>query len=468
MGGNVVLLTIDCLRADRLSCEAFGRTTTPFLGRLASEAVVFSNAFATGPRTAESFPGILTSTFPLMYSSGYALTDRRTSIAEVLFGSGYTTAAFHSNPYLSTNYGYDKGFAVFWDSLEMASPVSSLGHRLSLCLKKETPLYRFLRRLSALWHTSRMVEPFVRAETLNAKSIQWLEYAPDAFFLWLHYMDPHYPYLPGKAYLRRFREPPPSRRTLQRLMVKMAESHDTISEQERLLLGDLYDAEVRYADEQIGHLQAQLQALGLYEDSLIVVTADHGEEFGEHGAYSHATWASEVKDGRVSVKLHDELLHVPLLVRFPGGQHAGQQVDELVSLLDLAPTILDWAGIQQPEEWCGQSLLPLVRQKKAGRPFVLSEYLVHNRGFRGPVIACRTKEWKYIHEGVFGRHELYDLRNDPQELRNVIATQPDRAAELQTHVAEHTKLLEETDAEPTQVDLDEEVVERLRSLGYVE
>lgn len=467
---NVLLITIDCLRSDHAGFMGYGRPTTPNLDRLAAEALSCTEAFATGPRTAESFPGIIASAYALMHGSGYALTEHHTTLPEVLRGSGYNTAAFHSNPYLSTNYGYERGFATFWDSLEKASGASKASHRANIMRKidRHSSLYRWARRLGTLGQILGRSEPFVRARVLNEQVTRWLADQPSPFFLWLHYMDPHYPYLPEDEHLRLFRQGGLPRWKLAGLFSRMLEEPGSIGGPERQLLVDLYDAEVRAMDAAIGQLLAHLRKRDLYDDLLIMVTADHGEEFGEHGEFSHATWASEVREGRVETKLHDELLHVPLLLRFPGRQHAGERLEGLVSLVDAAPTILDVVGVEPPHGWCGQSLLPAVSGNGQGRPFVFSEYLVHNRGFKGPVIACRTEGWKYIHEGVFGRHELHDLENDPQEQHNVVHLRPNIRDQLASYVARHQELLAETDGAAVEVTVDEEVLDRLRGLGYLE
>lgn len=466
---NVLLITIDCLRADHAGFMGYDRPTTPNLDRLAAEALLCTNAFATGPRTAESFPGIIASAYALMYGGGYALTEHHITLAEVLNSAGYDTAAFHSNPYLSTNYGYDRGFATFWDSLEKTSGMSRASHRANMLRKinRHSALYRWARRLGTLGQTVGRSQPFVRAGVLNGKVTRWLTSDPSPFFLWLHYMDPHYPYLPEDEHLRLFSGGSLPRWRMASVFSRMLEEPASVRGPERQLLIDLYDAEVRSMDAAIGQLLAHLRERRLYDDLLIVVTADHGEEFGEHGEFSHATWASEVQDGRVQPKLHDELLHVPLLLRFPRGEHAGERLDGLVSLVDVAPTILEVAGLEPPDRWCGQGFLPAMLENGQGRPFVFSEYLVHNRGLKGPVIACRTEAWKYIHEGVFGRHELYDLENDSQEQQNVVELQPDMRDQLALHVGRHQELLEGTDGTAAEITVDDEVADRLRGLGYL-
>jgi len=280
-------------------------------------------------------------------------------------------------------------------------------------------------------------------------------------------MDPHYPYLPLDDHFRLFAGRRLPRFRLGGLFAKMLENPAAMSPAERQLLVDLYDAEIHAMDASIGRLLDHLAAEGLYDDLCVVVTADHGEEFGDHGEFSHATWASEVRDGRVVTKLHDELIHVPLLIRLPGAQRAGTFVEGLVSLLDVAPTIAAFQGIGPPEGWCGRSLLPLLDGEGQTWPFIFSEYQVYNRGFRGPVITCRTENWKYIHEGVFGQHELYDLDGDPREHQNLVDQRPDVRDRLASHVAEHLRHLEETGGPPTQVEVDEELAGRLRALGYI-
>jgi arylsulfatase A-like enzyme len=469
MSQNVLLITIDCLRADHAGFMGYGRPATPNLDRLAAECVTFRRAFATGPRTAESFPGILASAYPLLHGAGYALTDRHTTLSERLQRSRYRTAAFHSNPYLSTNYGYHRGFDTFWDSLDAVSQASKVGQRVNAVRKidRHSFLYQLARRLGFLWQSFGRSQPFVRAELLNQRVTRWLAGRPHPFFLWLHYMDPHYPYLPPDEHFRLFAGGPLPRFRLGGLFAKMLEDPAALGPAGRGTLIDLYDAEIHAMDAAIGRLLDHLVAEGLYDDLLLVVTADHGEEFGEHGEFSHATWASEVRDGRVVTKLHDELIHVPLLIRLPGAQYAGTQVEGLVSLLDVAPTIAASLGIEPPEGWWGRSLLPLLTGEGQARPFVFSEYQVHNRGFRGPVIACRTENWKYIHEGVFGQHELYDLNGDPGEGHNLFGRQPDVRDRLAAHVAEHLRHLEEAGGLPTEVEVDEELADRLRALGYI-
>lgn len=472
---TVLLITIDCLRADHVGFMGYQRPTTPNLDRLAKEAVVFTKVFATGPRTPESFPGILTSTYPLMHDGACRLTDRHTSIAEVLRKNGYVTGAVHSNPFLSRECGYDRGFTVFDDSTPRLSQVYQLGQRAGTLFTEETrvyrwfrALYRWLRKKAIHRDLDKRAEPYLDSEWINKRAMKHMAESTGKSFFWLHYMDPHLPYLPHESALRLFRDNIPSRAESQSLMSRVRWSPDSLSRSERQLLLDSYDAEIRVVDHHIGELLDHLQAIGLYDQLLIVVTADHGEEFGEHGGFSHATWATDTKDGRSVVKLYDELLHVPLLVRLPEHRWAGLRCSHLTSLVDLAPTILDILSLDRPAGWVGRSLLPVVDEEEPGRYFVLSEYMVKRADSRAPLVACRTEKWKYIHEGVFGRHELYELQDDPQERINLIRNRTDVAEDLASIVSKHILSFDHAELQGSDDDLPGELVERLRALGYLE
>jgi arylsulfatase A-like enzyme len=470
MKHNILLITIDCLRADHTSFMGYHRTTTPNLDQLSKEAVLFTKTFATGPRTPESFKSLHTSTYPLMYGGGMSLSEHHITLAELLHQNDYETVAFHSNPHISANFGYDKGFKIFWDSTEEIPLISKLGHQLGTYLKKDTVLYRLFRRFGMFAKTYVNASPYANAGTIGNKTKIWLENATEPFFLWVHYMDPHYPYLPSDNYLKLFRETHVSKQTINKLLVKMLEAPEEISEAERQILIDLYDAEIRFTDESIGKLFAYLKNTGLYDNLLIIISADHGDEFKEHGDFSHATWAFKVINNKISVKLYNELLHVPLLIRFPQ-QHIGTKIEGLVSLIDLPPTIADIQDIDLPDNWCGESLVPMIDDGELREnSIVFSEYRVEDNGWAGPVIACMTRDWKYIYDGVFGRDELYNLYDDPGEQNNLIESCPDEMEELRKYVLDHIQLLKESQSatENIKVEVDDRLIQRLRDLGYLE
>jgi len=471
---SVILITVDSLRVDHLGFMGYDRPTSPNLDRLAEESVVFTNVFATGPRTPESFPGILASADPLMYGGEFGLNDRHTPLAKVLSDAGYVTGGFHSNPYLSANFHYQRGFDTFHDPSDYAvHPRFAPAYRALKRLGNVAPFHLVRNLYRAIWsfrvrHDQKW-EPFRRARAINRQVMAWLRRNTQSFFVWLHYMDPHLPYLPDEDRLRHFRESIPPKDEFRELMSRVRDdpdSLDSLTAEELNLCVDLYDAEIRSTDEWIGKLLARLEDQRLFDDSLLIVTADHGEEFGDHGSLSHGKRISTPQDGRAQIKLYDELIHVPMIIRFPQGKGAKREVDSLISLMDLPATIVDLLGAEQPENWLGKSFLPTILSGQSIRNHVFSGYQVHYEGRSAPIVSCRTKSWKYIHDGAFSQHELYHLTEDPGERKNVIRRYKQRAAGLQARVLDNLANFPQTVVE-VRTELDETLRTRLRSLGYM-
>jgi arylsulfatase len=317
---NVLLITIDCLRPDHVSVYGYERPTTPHLDDLANEGVRFTQAISQGPCTRVSFAAMFSSTYPAMFGGFLRLSPQRTVLAEILREAGYCTVALGSNPYLSPIYGYDKGFEIFDGSL--VPWIQSRQHRL-------------LKYLNRFFIVARRLLPYLPASALTAKAVRFLRHHSPArpWFLWLHYMDVHDPYRPPRRHAARFRSARRPELSNRALWQKALSQPGEISENERQHLVDLYDAEINFADEQIGRLLAHLRRQGWLDSTLIIVTADHGEAFGEHGKFSHR------------FELYDELLRVPLIMRLPARLPAGQVVTSQVRLLDLVPTVLDLLNI---------------------------------------------------------------------------------------------------------------------------
>ena len=426
---NVVLLTVDSLRAD---CVEAG--LTPSLARFAGEAVVFASAFSQGPYTNMSMPSLFTGRYPsqlvpLEVQGIYGVSVRGApTLATLLAAAGYHTLGFHSNPFLSRVFGFDSGFAEFYDDLLLDG--ARVPARWKLLLNRAHRLGR--------------ATPYLPAAALNRVVMAGLERAREPFFLWVHYMDPHGPYAAGGwGLLGKLRA--------ERLWRKATRRPEEISGSEHDELWAGYRQRIAYLDKHLGTLFAEFTRRGLWEKSLVVVTADHGDEFGEHGGYTHTH------------KLYDELIHVPLVVRAPGA--ASRRVEEVVELVQVVPTVLGETGVPLPEGLAGDSLEPRRAEAPAGsRGASLSEAeLIPN------YIGClRENNWKFIGEERSGREELYELGADPSERRNVIAAHPQVADRLRekwferrrggVHAARAQKLSA----------ADEALVEaRLRDLGYL-
>jgi len=246
----------------------------------------------------------------------------------------------------------------------------------------------------------------------------------------------------------------------------MVEDPTLILEEEIDTLIDLYNAEIRHVDESVGVLLDELERLEIADDSLIVITSDHGEEFGEHGDFSHTTTVSSQR----SVKLYDELLRVPLIIYNPRLSGHQSRVDTLVSLMDLAPTIVDMVGIEKPEGWLGESLLPLILgHKQEGAAGVISEYeyKLQPEGKRIVHASYRIERWKFTFDGRGEEHKLFDLQKDPRELKNLYESEREMAAELEAKVREHLWRVSMTGEALEEADVEEEVMDRLRGLGYL-
>jgi len=406
---NIILITIDALRYDHLGCYGYHRDTSPSIDALATRGVKFLQAISNGGKTPQAFPSILASAFPPFEQSWIRpLSPSNVMLAEVLKEAGYQTAAFHSNPFLSQFCGYNRGFDTFEDTLRDVSP-RGIRLRLRQWFPLDTPVGRIRvkvgKMLGPVIHRV-AGKAIVNASEMTAKATSWLEGNQGKFFLWLHYMDVHAPYLPASKYVRYFCDRPVSRREMHTLRYRMVSKPGQLSPSGVETLICLYDAEIRYADEAIGVL---LRKLGNYaSNTVIIVTADHGEEFGEHGKFSHQT-------------VYEGTLRVPLIITGPGTK-GGTLVEQQISLIDLAPTILDIAGLDSPRSFHGKSLLSLIEGKEGNEVGTIST--ITDPRVRELSIAYRVPGWKYIHieslDGSGGvREEVYDLVSDPGETRNL-------------------------------------------------
>jgi len=454
---NVVMITLDSLRPDHLGLYGYKKKTSPALDQLGSEGVVFTEAISNGSHTAISFPAILTSTYGSMYDGYGYLSKERTPIAEVLSKEGYSTAAFHSNPYLSAAYNYDRGFEVFYDWIRNDFSVSrfkTLDKLVDLARERIEIRNMLLFMLKLYSWIQPYKIPYEKAEVITQKAIGWLRECSDRFFIWIHYMDTHWPWIPPRGY---FPNGSVSNEEASRLWWKMLIDSSSLSDEELRKLVGLYDGQIRYLDHTMGTFFDELGKMGLYDNSLVVVTSDHGEEFKEHGDLGHH-----------SLKLYEELLRVPLVMKFSKGLYGGSVVNDLVSLLDVAPTIVDWLGIDRPKKWVGSSLLPTLVDKRRGKmKAVISEGNIkqgHN------IVSYRSKRWKFILDERRRKEELYDLQKDPKETKNLAKMMPRKAKELEAKIAEHLNLVSgavETPVPSPKTEDEKLIRERLKALGYI-
>lgn len=465
---NILLLTIDTLRADMLRRSP---TLTPQLDQFAQRSFYFTQAITGGSWTQAAFPVLLTSTYASMYGGCLgALGAERPSPISALAAAGYRTAAFSTSPLLSRTYGYDRGFQHFADLQTGESDPALRQIRGGQWLLRQ-PLTHSLARLvgqklapgrlyqSAAELNEHLFAWFAKMETaattspLDKQPCDKLREQP--FFVWAHYMDVHWPY-----HLDTMLQKPGDVAQVWRDLAHLYEvnfGNGTMTPAQRRHYIQLYEQAVQYTDQQVGRLLEYVAQSSWGANTIVVIVADHGEEFMERRHWGH-----------VEINLYDEIIKVPLIIHVPGGP-TGRQISRQVRLLDVMPTLLALGQCPRPDHMLGESLVPLWN----GRETDYQSTIAISERWRedSHIVAVRTEEFKYIWDSRQpDQPALYDLQVDPGEKRNVSTEYPAITKRLHAHVAERVAQMEATrpaaaGAEPV---LDEEFLDRLRGLGYVE
>jgi arylsulfatase A-like enzyme len=453
---NLVLVTVDCLRADHVGWMGYSRPTTPFLDSLATGSVTFENAIVGGAPTFYSLPSLLASRSPLALGRDVVgLAPGEPSLVSVLKQAGYRTAAFNAgNPYLSARFGYAQGFDHFEDFLqtdalaeqtEGSKPartpwnerVGRVARQLKLGDLYDELYFQYMIRLRNRGPVSfDLLRRFPAADILVGRAKQWLESSTAPFFLWLHCMDPHGPYYPAVEALRvmgdeklgpahaRYVNHYWNRRELN--AARLCKYRDTIVR--------LYDAGIRWVDTQMARLVHSLENAGLWENCVFVFTADHGEEFLDHASRFHSQWTAK-----------EELIKVPLLIRVPNQSIAGSSKG-VFSQIDLAPTLLEALGVAIPLGFHGQSFWGRIAGGQAWNHSAVvdcTEAINPNRSsdrLKPRVLCVRDERYKLIIR--FGSHaeEVYDLANDPAEMSALpIGVESAARARLFRHAQEYLR-----------------------------
>ena len=395
---NLLLITLDTTRADRLGCYGYPRAKTRYLDRLAAEGVRFEYALSPAPITLPAHASIFTGLYPpghgVRNNGNFYLGDTHETLATVLQGQGYRTAAFVSSFILDRRYGLARGFDLYDDAMQGAQPEV-------IALEAER-----------------------RGDRTALQLAQWLDEqarSPGApFFAWLHLYDPHEPYRPPQPFRGMF-------------------------------AGAEYDGEIAFDDAIVASILDKLDKTGLRERTLIAVIGDHGESLGDHGEETH------------SMFVYESAIRVPLLLWRPGLVPAGLVVKEPVRAVDLAPTVLDLLHVPPLPRTDGRSLVPVLEGRAAGTPppAYAETYLPQFYMNWSPLRAIRDERFKLIEAP---KPELYDLKEDAAETRNLYADQP------QTVQALRRGLLAVTGGGEGAMSvggLDREAMEKLAALGYV-
>lgn len=448
-GYDVLLVTVDTLRRDRLSCLSETAPPTPHLDALAAEGILYANAWTTSSWTLPNMAAIHTGLTPRMLglSRTVGLPESAPTVAETAWRAGWRTVAVASNPYLGYDYGFQKGFGTF-DHAIVLEPLSPAARSI---LVRETTRYV---------NASAMPDD---AQHLVGKSLRWFAADRDErpVFFWLHLMDPHLPYrwrpLPGDD-----TEPVLPDSDLfdgNRFMGLHALRAMTPEPSAEILAGvtALYDREVRYADAWIGELLDYLRRSGRLDNTVVIVVADHGEEFFEHGGYEHGH------------SLLPEVAAVPLIVRLPDGRGAGRRIDRDVSIVDIVPTLCREMGWRSPEDLPGRNDLWSIRggsDSATGARIGVLENMLYGSDQQSWL------SWPHyrIENQADGGAVWFDLAADPGALIPL----PEAPAGSDSLASDVRGLLNAWDERarqlgadrPRNAPLSEATVRRLESLGY--
>jgi arylsulfatase A-like enzyme len=426
---NLVLVTVDTTRADRLGCYGYFRDTSPNIDAFAAECVLFERCIVPVSTTLPTHTSMLTGVYPLEHGVlanvgrggvRFEASPQLMSYTEVLNEAGYRTAAFVSAAPLKRLSGIDAGFAVF---------------------DQPRPRQR-------------------RAKGTNAKALAWLNSLQRTpYFLWVHYYDPHRPYKPPKPYDRMFRTDAGLEAYLsaRRYAAKVKLPTGGVDLVHKV--NNSYDGEIRYMDHHIGVLLSRLRARPDWDRTVVVLAGDHGEGLCQHGYPGHGY-------------IYGEQLHAPLMIRVPGVQP--RRVSRLVSAVDMIATLLGLAGALPSGSFLEQTTgRDVLREPYEPQPIFSQEERRGSAHGRLPTYTLTTEQWKYVYE-VGGRNRLFHLDEDPFELHDVLARHPQIAEGFEHHVLERIadqamngerfQAGRSKESQP----LDPEMLEQLRSLGYLD
>lgn len=432
---QLILISVDCLRADHLGAYGYERDTSPRIDEFSRQAVLFQTAVSASSYTLPSHASMLTGLPPALHGAArIGISNSVPYLPELLAEADYRVNGVVSAPYLSPSYGFHRGFHTY-------------------------------RNLSARERAGRLVDEGLALLREGVGQNQ---------FLFLHLMDAHWPYSPPREFITRFGERP---RDISSLLTRVENRAPPDSQVEIDQIINLYDAEIAYLDQELGRFFDELKELKLYDNSLIILTADHGEAFYEHGYWDHARpWWND------GPGLYEEIVHIPLIVKWPR-ETTRVKIPGVVSQTDVFLTVLDVAGVELGNAWAtnlrhylaGGSQPPSSRR-------AIAEFTSHSvEAGAGMQIAFRNQDFKYIatfrsrtvadlYSSNIEKEELYDLRNDPREKENLFLESGRSAGSyrevLRAYLEEaRRQLLQQRGEEITP---DERVLEKLRALGYIE
>jgi len=413
---NIIFISIDTLRADRLACYGYKRIKTPNIDLIAKRGVLFSQAICQVPVTLPSHSSMFTGLNPTSHNvrenGTFRLDDSEITLAQILKEDGYKTAAFIGGFPLDSRFGLNKGFDFYDDDLSDRKDQETLRGKIK-------------------WQGHNVSSFERKAISVVDSVIKWLSSnRKESFFLFIHLFDPHTSYSPPDPFKKMYKNQP-------------------------------YDGEVAYVDYCLGKLFKRLEKWKIFKDALIVITSDHGESLGEHNYYGHGK------------KLFEPSLWIPLIVSFPSKIPQGKVVQRLVRSIDIMPTLLELLNSEQAKDIQGVSLLRLIFEetKDLGLASYGETFLAKLRFGEEELRSYRTERWKYIrfiNDNKIVREKLFDIKNDPAELQDFSRIEKSKTEELSSLL---DKIIQNDRKKAvnkkTAFAMDEETRRKLKSLGYI-
>lgn len=423
---NVIFIQLDSLRYDVTMDTLKTLRKEGEIDDFLSEFHVFHNAYTTGSNTIHSVPAILSSTFFNKYhKKGNHIDEKLSFVSDILKKHSYKTVGVNSNPFLSSFFGYDKHFDSYHDGTTKEQTIgrSKFSERLKFILTPNLP-----------YENAEEVGKKVRNIIFDLKK--------QKFFLWIFYMDTHMPYNKGKGILSIYNS---------KYLMSLAQK-EKVSESVKNKMWKLYLESVEYTLKNIFNLLIELSTNDFYKDTIVIISSDHGESFWEHDTYGHK--------GRFHYK---ENIKAPLLMRVPGT--GCKEYEELISLLDLTPTILDILSIDLPKSMCGKSFHPLIKESVGySREYVITESEILDTN--NSRLAVTTDRYKLIFNR--DKRELYDLKTDPKEMNNIHKDAPEISRRLEDIGFEHIKHYQISSEKEHISEVPSEITSRLKALGYLD
>jgi arylsulfatase A-like enzyme len=421
---NIVLITIDTLRADHLSCYGYERNTSPNIDKIAEKGIVFHNAVAPSSWTAPSMVSLFTSVYPVNHGVVHGIggkwnprkqevfSEELITLTEILKSKGYTTFGVASNLHLSRKLGFGRGFDYFEClSFLPASPVNEVVFEWEKAIKKS-----------------------------------------NKFFLWVHYFDPHSPYIPRTPWVDHY--------TSRSLTQKLNFPKKTFSQIKQLIprfradpqmlenLVALYDSEIHYVDYYLGKL---IRKLDLDQNSLMIISSDHGEEFLDHGQLGHGN------------NLYRETINVPLIVKLPDSLEK-KTVGEYVNLIDIMPTILESVDATLPEQILGKSFWNNEKTLLAGGT---SDYNFSELDTEKLIKTIITPQWKYVYNYENKKEQLFNISVDPMEQNDLSDKEREQCNRLKEKLSNWVAQSKKYPPVENPVGLSPDEKEKLKNLGYI-